>query len=85
MPVAPSPVETYIESGLAAALEGADDETAALVRAVDRLLTHADVRRKLAIRANADTPEDAVRARSLARRGSDYAAPSTCSSGSAGS
>ncbi len=43
MPVVPSPVETYIESGLTAALDGADDETAALVKAVDRLLTHADV------------------------------------------
>ncbi|MEI6254459.1 MAG: pyruvate, phosphate dikinase, partial [Mycobacteriaceae bacterium] len=69
MPVVPSPVETYIEAGLAAALEGADDETAALVEAVDRLLTHADVRRRLAILANADTAEDAVRARSLGAQG----------------
>ena len=69
MPVVPSPVETYIESGLAAALEGADNETTALVKAVDRLLTHADVRRRLAIRANADTTEDAVRARSLGAQG----------------
>jgi pyruvate,orthophosphate dikinase len=69
MPVVPSPVETYIESGLAAALDGADDETTALVKAVDRLLTHADSRRRLAIRANADTAEDAVRARSLGAQG----------------
>lgn len=69
VPVAPSPVETYIESGLAAALDGADDETAALVAAVDRLLTHADARRRLAVRANADTAEDAVRARSLGAQG----------------
>ena len=69
MPVVPSPVETYIESGLAAALDGADDETTALVTAVDRLLTHADGRRRLAIRANADTAEDAVRARSLGAQG----------------
>ena len=69
MPVVPSPVETYIESGLAAALDGADDETTALVKAVDRLLTHADGRRRLAIRANADTAEDAVRARSLGAQG----------------
>jgi len=69
MPVVPSPVEMYIESGLAAALDGADDETAALVKAVDRLLTHADARRRLAIRANADTAEDAVRARSLGAQG----------------
>jgi pyruvate,orthophosphate dikinase len=69
MPVVPSPVETYIESGLAAALEGADNETTALVTAVDRLLTHADDSRRLAIRANADTVEDAVRARSLGAQG----------------
>ena len=69
MPVVPSPVETYIESGLDAALDGADDETTALVKAVDRLLTHADVRRRLAIRANADTAEDAARARSLGAQG----------------
>ncbi len=69
MPVVPSPVETYIESGLDAALDGADDETAALVKAVDRLLTHADLRRRLAVRANADTAEDAVRARSLGAQG----------------
>ena len=69
MPVVPSPVETYIEAGLDAALDGADDETAALVKAVDRLLTHADSRRRLAIRANADTAEDAARARSLGAQG----------------
>ncbi len=69
MPVVPSPVETYIESGLAAALDGADDETTALVTAVDRILTHADARRRLAIRANADTAEDAVRARNLGAQG----------------
>ncbi len=69
MPVVPSPVETYIQSGLEAALQGADDETAALVKAVDRVLTHADARRHLAIRANADTAEDAARARALGAQG----------------
>lgn len=69
MPVVPSPVETYIESDLETALAGADDETTALVVAVDRLLTHADSRRRLAIRANADTAEDAVRARSFGAQG----------------
>ena len=69
MPVVPSPVETYIESGLTAALDGANDETAALVRSVDRLLSHADVRRRLAIRSNADTAEDAARARKLGAEG----------------
>ncbi|HOB49541.1 MAG TPA: pyruvate, phosphate dikinase, partial [Mycobacterium sp.] len=69
MPVVPSPVETYIESGLDAALAGADDETTALVKAVDRILTHADARRRLAVRANADTAEDAARARNLGAQG----------------
>ncbi|MEP6562130.1 MAG: pyruvate, phosphate dikinase, partial [Nakamurella sp.] len=69
MAVVPSPVETYIEDGLAAALEGVNDETAQLVKSVDRLLTHADSVRRLAIRANADTADDATRARSLGAQG----------------
>jgi pyruvate,orthophosphate dikinase len=67
--VVPSPVETYIQDGLDAALAGVSDETAALVRSVDRLLTHADTRRRLAIRSNADTAQDAARARSLGAQG----------------
>jgi pyruvate,orthophosphate dikinase len=69
MAVVPSPVETYIENGLDAALDGVNDETAQLVRSVDRLLSHADSVRRLAIRANADTAEDAARARSLGAQG----------------
>ena len=69
MPVVPSPVETYIEDGLDVALDGVSDETAALVRAVDRILSHADTRRRLLIRTNADTAEDAIRARSLGAQG----------------
>ncbi len=65
--VVSSPVETYIEYGLA--VDGMDEETAALVRAVDRLLTHADARRRLAVQANADTGEDAARARRLGAQG----------------
>ena len=68
MPVVASPVETYIEEGMER-LVGADDATAALVRAVDRVLTHADQRRRLGVRANADTPEDATRARKLGAQG----------------
>jgi pyruvate, orthophosphate dikinase len=68
MPVVPSPVQTYIEEGLNA-LAGADEETAELVRAVDRVLVHADGRRRLGVRANADTPEDANRARKLGAQG----------------
>ena len=68
MPVVASPVETYIQDGMSA-LVGADDATAALVKAVDRVLTHADQRRRLGVRANADTPEDAIRARKLGAQG----------------
>jgi pyruvate, orthophosphate dikinase len=69
VPVVPSPVETYLEQGLDTATEGVDDQTADLVRAVDRLLQHADARRHLGVRANADTAEDAVRARKLGAQG----------------
>ena len=39
------------------------------MRAVDRILTQADEKRNLAVRANADTPEDAERARSFGAQG----------------
>ncbi len=39
------------------------------MRAVDRVLVHADQRRRLGVRANADTPEDANRARQLGAQG----------------
>jgi pyruvate, orthophosphate dikinase len=67
--VVPSPVERYLEDGLDAALAGVDENTAELVRAVDRLLRHADRRRRLRVRANADTGDDASRARSLGAEG----------------
>jgi pyruvate, orthophosphate dikinase len=56
VPVAASPVVEYFESGLAA---DADD----LVKAVDRIMRHADERRRLGVHANADTGEDCARAR----------------------
>ncbi len=69
VPVVASPVADYLEHGLAAALEGADEDTAALVSAVDRLLIHADSVRRLRVRANADTAEDAGRARTMGAQG----------------
>jgi pyruvate, orthophosphate dikinase len=69
LPVVPSPVVTYLEKGLDAALPVADPESAELVRAVDRLLRHADRARTLAVRANADTAEDAAKARQLGAEG----------------
>ncbi len=71
VPVVPSPVVRYLEHGLEAALAevGDDEETKELVVAVDALLTHADSVRRLGVEANADTPEDAVRARTLGGEG----------------
>ena len=60
---------TYLEDGLDAALADADTETGELVEAVHRILTHADETRRLRVRANADTAEDAARARRLGAQG----------------
>ena len=51
------------------AVADSDEETADLVRAVDVILGHADATRRLRIRANADTAEDAARARRLGAQG----------------
>jgi len=56
--------ESMVARGLAG--EQVDDPVA---RAAARLLAHADVRRRLAVRANADTPDDARRARLLGAQG----------------
>jgi pyruvate, orthophosphate dikinase len=61
VPVQPSPVVRYFETG-----EVGDDS---LVAAVDGLLRHADAKRRLGVRANADTPEDAARARRFGAAG----------------
>ncbi len=67
--VVPSAIVTYFEDGLAAALIDADDETAHLIHAVDRIMAHADRSRRLRVRANADTPVDAGRARHMGAEG----------------
>ncbi|MBV9923124.1 MAG: pyruvate, phosphate dikinase [Pseudonocardia sp.] len=69
LPVVAPPVVTYLDAGLDAALDAADDEAKDLVRAVDRLLRHADRTRRLAVRANADTAEDAGHARRMGAEG----------------
>ena len=63
VPVVPSPVVRYFEGSLAA---DAGDE---LVAAVHRLITHADETRRLDVRANADTGDDAARARRFGAQG----------------
>ncbi|QOR71813.1 pyruvate, phosphate dikinase [Ruania alkalisoli] len=64
VPVEDSPVMVYIAAGLEAGLAAAEDEaTAELIHAVDRVMNHADAKRRMQVRANADTAEDARRAR----------------------
>lgn len=67
--VVPSPVMRYLEHGIERGVEGLDDETTELVKAVDRLLRHADKVRRLDVRTNADTAEDSRRARQLGAQG----------------
>ena len=71
VPLGRSPVLRYFEDGLEAALSAlaGDDDATELVRAVDRLLSHADSVRRLEVRANADTAQDAALARRLGAQG----------------
>jgi pyruvate,orthophosphate dikinase len=62
VPVHPSAVVRYFEGEL-------DATTDPLIEAVHRLLTHADKERRLGVRTNADTPEDAARARRFGAQG----------------
>jgi pyruvate,orthophosphate dikinase len=63
VPVVDSPVVRYFE-GTLSPKDG--DE---LVQAVHRLMSHADERRRLGVRANADNPDDAARARRFGAQG----------------
>jgi pyruvate,orthophosphate dikinase len=62
VPVVPSPVVQYFEGTIKA-------DADPLVAAVHRILTHADAKRRLGVEANADTPEDAERARRFGGEG----------------
>jgi pyruvate,orthophosphate dikinase len=62
VPVVPSPVVQYFEGEI----DATADE---LVDAVHRLMDHADAKRRLGVRANADTPDDSARARRFGARG----------------
>ncbi|MFD6611149.1 pyruvate, phosphate dikinase [Micromonospora chalcea] len=62
VPVQPSPVARYLTGELR-------PEADPLVAAVHRLLGHADAVRTLGVHANADTPDDARRARELGAAG----------------
>ncbi|MFC0039114.1 pyruvate, phosphate dikinase [Actinomadura rayongensis] len=63
VPVKHSPVVQYFEGELSA------EDGGELVASVDRLMAHADAAARLSVRANADTPEDAARARRFGARG----------------
>jgi pyruvate,orthophosphate dikinase len=65
VPVVESSVMRYLEGELDPEAADADD----LVRAVHRLLTAADRRRRLGVHANADLPADAQRARAMGAGG----------------
>jgi pyruvate,orthophosphate dikinase len=62
VPVQPSPVVQYFEGTLA-------PDSDPLVAAVHRLLGYADAARRMRVRTNADTPEDAERARRFGAEG----------------
>ncbi|MGH8891499.1 MAG: pyruvate, phosphate dikinase, partial [Acidothermaceae bacterium] len=62
VPVVPSPVVEYFEGKIKA-------DADPLVAAVHRIITHADSKRRLGVEANADTPEDAERARRFGGEG----------------
>lgn len=69
VPVVKSPVVRYFEQGLSAAITDADEATVDLVRAVDRIMRHADEKRRLRVRTNADNGPDAARARRMGAQG----------------
>jgi pyruvate,orthophosphate dikinase len=62
VPVVASPVMRYFEDGVV-------ERTDELVAAVDRVMRHADGLRRMAVRANVDTAEDAARARRFGAQG----------------
>jgi pyruvate,orthophosphate dikinase len=63
--VVASPVVEYFEGKL----DPASDEAGELVQAVHRIMSHSDARRRLGVRANADTGEDCARARRFGAAG----------------
>jgi pyruvate,orthophosphate dikinase len=65
VPVTASPVVEYFEGGIDPGSADADD----LIKAVNRIMTHADERRRLGVHANADTGPDCARARRFGAEG----------------
>ncbi|ASU84790.1 pyruvate, phosphate dikinase [Nocardiopsis gilva YIM 90087] len=65
VPVVDSPVVRYFDGEIDPASADADD----LVRAVHRVMEQVDADRRLDVRANADNPDDAARARRMGAQG----------------
>ena len=65
VPVQPSEVVQYFEGEI----DPKSDDAGELVQAVHRLISHADQKRRLGVRANSDTPEDSERARRFGAQG----------------
>ena len=66
--VVPSPVVRYFEGELSPDSPDSS-EVGVLIRAVHRIMTHADARRRLGVLANADNGSDAARARRFGAEG----------------
>jgi pyruvate,orthophosphate dikinase len=66
VPVVPSAVADALQGGEAAP---DDEDQRELIAAVNTLMTYADEHRRMGVRANADTPEDAARARRFGAAG----------------
>ena len=69
VPVVASPVVRYFEGELDPEHDSGDTGADELVRAVDRVMRHADGVRRMAVRANADNKEDGERARRFGAQG----------------
>ncbi len=69
LPAVASIIVKYLEAGRADVNKSLDEDENELVKAVDRLLRHADNRRKLRVRANADNEEDSRTARLFGAEG----------------
>ncbi|MFN8077649.1 MAG: pyruvate, phosphate dikinase [Kineosporiaceae bacterium] len=66
VPVVPSAVAEVLQGN---DVEVSNEDERELLVAVDRIMKHADAVRRLGVRANADTPEDAVRSRMFGAQG----------------
>ncbi|WP_149181952.1 pyruvate, phosphate dikinase [Streptomyces sp. TRM49041] len=69
VPLVDSVVMRYFEGGGRLPEEAGEEDVEQVVRDVHRLMERADAVRRLEVRANADTPEDAARARRFGARG----------------